>query len=64
MAYPRDKGVCKFCGKTIYWIRTAKNNKPTPIEIRVTTIYNKDREIVQGHEPHHAHCPNYPGNKR
>lgn len=55
-----DLGKCKFCGATIYWIRTAKNNRPMPLEFKQTRIIDQFGEVQQGHEPHYAHCPNYP----
>ena len=55
-----DRGKCKFCGASIYWTRTARNDKPMPLQVKITTIVDKFGEVINGHEPHHAYCPKYP----
>lgn len=59
-----DKGICKYCGRSIYWTRTAKNNKPAPVEIKGVTGFDKYGDVVTVHEAHQANCPDYPSNPK
>lgn len=59
-----DAGKCRYCGASIYWTRSAKNNKPMPVQVKITTIVDKHGQVVSGHESHVPYCPNFPGNKK
>lgn len=56
-----EKGICKGCGQPIFWVKTAKTNKPQPLDVKTEKriILNKDgrAQVVDTYIPHHATCP-------
>lgn len=49
---------CKGCQAEIVWIKTINGNN-MPCNVEKTTIITKEREIVVGHIPHWATCPQF-----
>ena len=54
---------CKSCGQPISF-QSTKGGKMMPVQRDRIKILSKDGEIVEGHEPHWAHCPNADKHRR
>jgi len=49
---------CKRCSQEIKFIKSAKNQKWLPVNIKLESVVTEEGKIVKGYTPHWATCPN------
>ena len=54
---------CKSCGEPISF-QSTRSGRMMPIQRDTIKILTKDGDLIEGHEPHWAHCPNADKHRR